>query len=203
MYTLPHKRFDGGFTLIEIVIVLAVSMVLLLVLAQFIGLTSLIGTMISGRLQVDQDFLQVAQVMGTEIRSMTESNLGAYPLVSASTSSLTFYSDIDEDGFFERVRYTMNTSTLEKGVIKPRGNPLSYNFSETTSTAVPYLIRTSSSFTYYGANYTGSEVSLTLPIDPLLVRVVQITLVGDVATTSSPTPTRFSKTIMLRILRSN
>jgi hypothetical protein len=143
--------------------------------------------------------------MVTEIRSASPSSQGAYPIESATTSSLVFYSDVDSDGLFERIRYTVGTSTLTRGVIKPTGAPLAYVTStETVATLMTSLTKTTSSpvFQYYGVGYTGSQAPLaatsTLATD---VRVIRVTFYVDIKPREAPRPAYVSQIVTIRNLR--
>ena len=194
----------AGFTFIEVVIVIAVFAVLFMVIASFGQNTSLLSNLINKSLEIEQDLRQTFQVRVTEIRSAGPSSLGAYPIESAATGSLAFFSDIDEDGIFERVRYFIGTSTLQKGVIKPSGNPLVYTTStETVKSVVRYLLPATSTFEYYDASYTGSEAPLSAPIDVTKIRIIKITVTADVNPGAAPKPVTFTNTVNVRNLRSN
>ena len=135
---------------------------------------------------------------------MGPSSLGDYPLSLASSTAITFYSDIDEDGIFERVRYYFTTSSLMKAVIQPTGNPLVYaTSSETVRTIVQNVLVASSSFSYFGTNYTGVEAPMAQPVDPQSVRIVRVDLYADISPSTAPQPTYFSNTMTIRNLRSN
>lgn len=194
----------AGFTFIEVVIVIAIFAVIFTAIASFSQNTNLLSNLINKSLQAEQDLRQTFQILVTEIRSAGPSSLGAYSIESAATSSLTFFSDIDEDGIFERVRYFVGTSTLRKGVIKPTGNPLVYaTSSEILKTTVNYLLIATSTFEYYDANYTGSEAPLSAPIDVTKIRIVKVTVTADVNPGVAPKPVTFTNTITVRNLRSN
>ena len=193
-----------GFTFIEVVIVIAIFAVIFTVIASFGENTNHLSSLINKSLQIEQDLRQTFQVLVTEIRSAGPSSLGAYPIESAATGSIAFFSDIDEDGIFEKVRYFVGTSTFEKGVIKPAGNPLVYaSSSEIIKSTVNYLILASTTFEYYDANYTGVEASLSAPVDSTKIRVIKITVTADVNPGAAPKPATFTNTINVRNLRSN
>lgn len=61
-----------------------------------------------------------------DIREMDFSDDGAYPIISASTSTFSFYSDIDADSGIEKVRLFLEGTTLKKGVTKSAGDPPIY-----------------------------------------------------------------------------
>lgn len=198
---------NKGFSLFEVLIVMAIFTGILFVVVGFRGNIQSLENLLSQRLQSRQDIEQSMQILETEIRSAGQSSLGAYPIDAASTSSLTFYSDIDKDTLAEKVRYFLSTSTIRKGVIKPSGNPLVYAVaSETLATVVQNIVLTSSSvpiFQYYNSAYTGTQAPLTSPIDTTAIRLIQISISADIKASSSPKAEFFTNTMTIRNLRSN
>lgn len=195
-----------GFSLFEIVMVLAIFAIILFAVTSFRGNLDTLENLINQKLQSRQDLDQEFQIMITELRSAGPSSLGAYPVEAASTSSITFFSDIDKDGIFERVRYFLSSTTIQKGVIEPTGNPLVYSTStEATTTIVSNVIVPTSTplFAYYGTDYTGSESALASPIDLTKIRLVKVSLSVDVNPKLAPVPIFFSNTVNIRNLRSN
>ena len=196
----------GGFSLVEIIVVVAMASLFIFVISSFGENLGVLQNLVGQKLQSRADIDQAMQIMSTEIRSAGPSSVGAYAVNSASTSTFSFYSDIDKDGLFERVRYFFSTSTVQKGVVKPSGNPLQYATStEIVTAAVNYVLFSSSTqlFNYYGANYTGSGSPLAVPIDLSQVRIVKVSFYADVNPGKSPQPLFFSNEIDLRNLRSN
>lgn len=203
---MPSSHDRRGFSLIEVLIATLIGVALIFVLSAFQGNLSLLQNFTSQKLQSDQDITQTIQLMTTAIRSAGPSSIGGYPIESAGTSSFVFYSDIYRNGIFERVRYFLGTSTLQEGVTVPSGNPLTYNTStEVVTTEINDLVLTSSTpfFSYYDANYTGTQASMTYPIDVADIRLVQFSFYADVNQSSSPTPEYFSQMVDIRNLRSN
>ena len=207
-FQVPSFKFhESGFTIIEILIVAAISVSIIFAVSSFAGnlgmLQNLVGQTLQSRGDIDQD----VQIMTSELRSMGPSGLGSYAIESASTGTLVFYGDIDKDGVFERVRYFVGaTSMIEKGVTKPAGNPLVYNTStETVISWVNNMIMRSSTplFTYYGSTYNGTGTALSSPIDVSSVRVIKIQFYADVNPSSSPAAEFFSDEITPRNLRTN
>lgn len=196
---------QSGFSLIEIIIAAAILSVLVFVIASLRNNVNTLGNLVTQKLQSRQDIDRVMDQMVTEIRSAAPSSQGAYPIDSASTSSLVFYSDVDSDGLFERIRYTVGSTTLDRGVIKPSGNPLTYaTSSERVATLISNLTRTTSSpvFSYYGDDYTGTQPPLA-PTSTLAsaVRLVRVTLYVDVRPREAPKPAFVSQLINIRNLR--
>ena len=120
-------------------------------------------------------------------------------------SSFTFYSNVDDDSFKERVRYFLDGTTLKKGIIKPSGTPLTYNPADE---AVSELIHgvanaTTSIFSYYDKNYDGTNQALIEPIDIATVRLVKITIVTDKDPQTPPGPMTLTTQISIRNLKDN
>lgn len=196
----------SGFSIFELVIVMAIFTGIVLVTASFRANLGSLENVLNQRLQSRQDIEQSFQIMSTEIRSAQESSLGAYPIDAAASSSLTFFSDIDKDGLVERVRYFRSTSTIRKGILKPSGDPLSYPIaSETISTVVNNVVTASTTplFLYYDNSYTGSQAQLSSPVDVSKIHVIQISLYADIKASSTPKPEFFTNTITIRNLRNN
>ncbi len=201
----------GGFSLFEVILVMALFSSTLFVVVRFRSNLDLLQNIVNQKLQSRQDIDQTFQRLVTDVRSAGPSSLGGYAIEDAASSSFTFYSDIDKDGIFERVRYflassTSATTTLQRGLVEPTGSPLSYVTStEVITMAVANIVNTSTIqlFAYYDANYTGSESPLSAPISTTAVRIVKISLLADVNPTTAPVATLFSDTVSIRNLRSN
>ena len=68
---------------------------------------------------------------------------GSYPIVSAKEDEFIFYSDYDDDGVTERVRYFLETQQLKVGIIEPDTSeePASYeDETETITTVSKYVV---------------------------------------------------------------
>lgn len=199
-----HSQYHNGFSLLELILGAAISIILVLVLTQFVGIISSIQKYLNGKLPAQADVEQALQTMTVEIRSAGQSSAGAYAIESASSTAFTFFSDIDRDGTMERVRYIIGTSTLQKGVVKATGNPLQYVTStESFSMPILNLLGASSSFAYYDTNFTGTQAPLTAPIAVTVIRAVQFTFTVDISTTTAPLPTVVSEIVTIRNLKSN
>ena len=194
----------NGFSLLEIIFALAIFASISLVVMNFKNNLSVVENLVSQELQSRQDVAQAFQILSTDIRSAGPSSIGAYPIADASTSSFLFYSDADRDGVFERVRYFLATSTIQRGIIKPTGNPLVYASStETITTSVENVIVGTSTpiFSYYDSAYTGSESALSSPVDLAKIKAVKISVYVDVKPGTAPRSLFFTQTITIRNLK--
>src|SRR3989344_6444560 len=195
-----------GFSLVEVVIVVAVAAGIFFVVSSLRGNVSNLENIINQKLQSRQDIDQTLQIMITDIRSAGASSQGAYPIVSASTSSFVFFSDYDQDGIFERIRYSLATSTLERGIIEPTGDPLSYTTSSKVVTTVieDIIIAATTSlnvFEYFDSSYTGDGNSLSSTVDVAPIRAVKVTIYSDIAPGQAPKPVLFTNAVTIRNLR--
>jgi len=195
-----------GFSLVEVIIFAAITASLIFVVSSLTSNVANIENFVNQKLQSRSSLEQTFQMLVTEIRSAGPSSNGAYQIESASTSSLVFFSDIDQDGIFERVRYTLSTSTIAKGFINPSGNPLVYATStEVVKDVMTNVIVSTSTdlFNYFDSAYAGSQAPLTSPIDVSKIRVVKVSVYADTNPGKAPKATFFSDTITIRNLRSN
>ncbi|MEN9342153.1 MAG: hypothetical protein RIQ54_409 [Candidatus Parcubacteria bacterium] len=153
-----------------------------------------------------QDVEQTFQIMTSEIRSAAVSSIGSYPLITTTSSTFSFYSDIDHDNLFEQVTYSLSSSTIIKTVIKPIGNPLSYPTStQIISSVVEYVVLASSTplFQYFDSSYTGTEDALSEPISISAVRSVLVSFYTDLDPGVVVRPVFFQNFVTIRNLRSN
>lgn len=196
-----NSKNQKGFTLIEMIIILAILSGAVLVIGIFTLNVSSFQIFLGKSLAMDEEALQTFKIMIPEIRSIGPSNLGNYPIASVSSSSFSFYSDIDNDSIFEQVRYFLDAGILKKGVTKPSGNPLVYNLANEKINESVQNIISSNIFTYYNGDYSGSSSPMAYPINVSSVRLVKVTLTIDDDLKSLPSPLISSVLINIRNLR--
>ncbi len=180
-----------------------------------VGITALVGIAVIGFAQdtlsnnrtigsslfANQEGLKVMRVIAGEIRSAGPSAGGAYPLATLSASDLTFFSDGDGDGVREQIRYHVSGANLEKVVIQPSGNPPVYNGTPVTTTLVQGITATSTAlFAYYSSAYAGTSSALSFPVDPAVVRLIQVSL--SIARSDQP-PIVVTTQVSIRSLKDN
>jgi len=193
---------NRGFTLIEILIAMAITATSLVFVTYFTVDISNFGTDLSNRLSAEFELQLTLRAMISEIRSMGPGGNGAYPIATATTTTFTFYSDIDGDGAFEQVRYFLDGTILKKGVTDPTATePVLYPpANEVISEVVHYMIP-GTVFTYYPEGLPDEMSPLASPVDVSKVRLVKITGVVDKDTTLPPLSTTLSLTVTIRNLR--
>ena len=194
----------GGFTLVETIVFISVFTLVMLVLV-----SSIIFFYRSNAYSVEQSFAVNNARKGVEylvrdMREMTYSDEGAYPLVSGDANSITLYSDIDRDKNIEFVRYFLENGTLKKGVTKSSGDPLSYNSNAEVVSVVSLNVRnleqSKSIFHYY--NDTGGEI-FNVGINLTKVAFITVDLIVNINPNRLPNEFTLHSSAALRNLKTN
>ena len=193
---------NRGFTLIEVLVAMAITVMSIVFVTYFTVDISNFGTDLSNRLEAEFELQLTLRTMISEIRSMGPGGNGAYPIATATTTTFTFYSDIDGDGSFEQVRYFLDGTILKKGVTDPTATqPVQYPpASEVVSEVVHYLMP-GVIFTYYPEGLTDEMTPLASPVNVAKIRLITIIGVVDKDSTLPPLPTTLSITVTIRNLR--
>lgn len=131
------------------------------------------------------------------IREAAYSSNGAYPVVSLSANEFTFYADVNNDGYAERVRYFLQNNALKYGLISPVvGTTNPYSGTESVATTSLYVRNDVGTplFQYYDQN--GAILSSYTAIDD--VRFVIATLVVDTDVNKEPDAVTLRSSAALR-----
>lgn len=171
---------SSGFTLIEV----SVSIFVFAVIAA--GLISLVSSILTNSQKQETLLYNASQArrltfkIMEEIREATQSNSGAYPLVTTEDQQLIFFTNLDGGADVERVRYFIQSGTLRRGVVKPTGSPLAYNMgTEIVATIQQDVANTGVTplFYYYDDTYSGAvDNYLISPVDITDVRYIKMDL---------------------------
>lgn len=204
MSHLKVKKITGGMTFVEVLIGVAILGFLALAVGAFSADVFSLNSVIQNGLTAQQDGRQVVKTMAAELREASQSSTGGYPIELASTSEIIFYSDVNNDGLKEKIRYYLSGLVLLKDVVKPSGNPLVYSGGTTTFTVIHDVRNgTTSIFTYYDKNYTGTSSPLSFPVNLLSIRLIKVSLAIDRDPYRSPVPLFVQTQVMLRNLKDN
>lgn len=134
MPTAAHHGEKTGFTLIETIVVIFVFTMILGVVATAIVMLYRTGGYITDQAVAIDEARRGVDIMTEEIRKAGYGEDGSYPIESAASKEFVFYSDIDNDGETERVRYylaTINTgSGTNECTTTSRGGSCSVVFSD-------------------------------------------------------------------------
>ena len=191
-------------TLVEVVITIALFTMIL-------GAVSLFGMnvfsyrrSVSGSYEIVQNSQLILKTMASELREMAPAITGAYPLAVAGSSTVTFFSDVDNNGVPEQIRYFVSNKELYRGVVKASGSPISYNQSnEVVSGMLDYVTNASSSpiFEYFNENYSGTSSPMVQPVQTSSVRLIRINL--NLTSPDSISSNSYTTEVTLRNLKDN
>lgn len=197
------KRNVSGFALIETLFGIVIFVLIVGALTLFSRNVWTYNSFISAGLVDTNEGRQILKTMISEIRTASTSDTGTYVIGQAGTSSFTFYSNIDSDILKEKVRYFLSGTTLQKGITKPTGSPLSYNSLNEKIFTLAENVRNTTIFEYFDENYDGTTTPLSFPINIPSVRLVKITIAIDQDPNRPPAETIFSTQVSLRNLKDN
>jgi len=198
-------KTQAGFTLVEVLVAIGIFLLIIggITWMLIFGLRS--NKIIWEQLSTQNEGRKVVQDFVNEIRTATASSIGAYAIASAEPQQVIFYSNIDSDAWRERVRYFLQNGTLKKGVLKPSGNPLSYNPANEQINELAHDVINGANpvFYYYDQSYTGSQNPLAPPVDVTKVRMIKFTLDLEEDPNASPMPFHVETMAEVRNLKSN
>jgi prepilin-type N-terminal cleavage/methylation domain-containing protein len=198
--------YQKGFSLAELIISIAILSMLAFTVSTFQKDVFSLNYTLQGSLNAQIDARHVVKVMVTELREAGPSALGAYPIALASSTGITFYSDVNNDGVKDRVRYFLNGTTIQRGVISPTGSPLVYNSgSEQLTTIISGFVASSTMplFEYYPSSYAGTTSPMTIPVDISTIRLIKVTVIIDKDPNKSPSKVIVTSQVSLRNLKDN
>lgn len=196
------NKANAGFTLVEILLGLVLFAGIAFIIGTFMKSILDYQTLFTQQLSGEQEIQNTFAAITPEVRSMIPSALGGYAIGQVSTSSITFYGDIDSDGIAEQVRYFLSGTTLKKGIIDPTGSPSAYiAANEVVNDVIHNIVAGDPIFTYYDMNYTGSEPAMTYPITIANIRLIKMTV--TVKDPNKTAPLSASIEIVPRNLRTN
>ena len=144
----------NGFTLVEVLVVIAINTLLFLVIVNSIVQIYQSNSYTFAQSNEIDSVRRGLTVWTRDVREMTMATNGAFPLAIVENNRLAFYGDIDRDNSVEYVEYMLATTTLYKRTSNPVGYPSVYNVStpDTTSILSEYVQNLNQSqvmFTYY------------------------------------------------------
>lgn len=192
---------NSGFTLVELLIAIAISSVALVFVTYFTIDLSNLGVDLGNRLETERELEFTLRVMLSEVRSMGPAANGAYPIAVANATTFQFYSDIDGDGQFEQVRYFLNGTTLQKGITNPTGSPATYPAADEVISEMVHYMVPGTVFTYYSDGFPPEIGALPAPVDIAQIRLITVTGTTDRDTTKPPASNTLSVSITVRNLR--
>ncbi len=197
-----------GFSLLEMLVVMGILTLFIALVSDFQAKIFIYDEIFQGGNTTDLEALSVLKTMAAEMRSMSPSSAGAYPIDNAGTSTITFYDDINNDGSKEKIRYFLSGTTLERGLTYGSGNPVVYNPSSETITTLITNVRNASTtpiFSYYDDTYYGqaSSTPLSYPLNIFSISLVNMNVIIDADPNKPLSPLNESTSVTIRNLKNN
>lgn len=195
-----------GITLVEMVVAMSIFSVVGVIVAMFGRDIFSFNSFIQSDLNAQFEGRRAVVRMISEMREMSQSSLGAYPIATAGTSTLVFFSDIDADSVKEQVRYYIQGQQIIRGVIEPVGNPPVYNVgSMLTRTVISDIGNGTSTplFQYYDTGYAGTTTPLATPVDISSIRLIQINALVDSVSSRGNSQLMITSQVTPRNLKDN
>lgn len=183
--TFPRQHRRNGFTLVETLVVVALTAVVMITLASLIVYFYRTNAYL---LEQSQAVNSARESINHTVEDLREASYGAdgsYPIASAATSSATFYARIGSGTVVGKVRYFLSDNFLYRGVTAPAGAPPSYAGQPEETTLVIDNIRndaTTPVFTYYDSE--GEQLSE--PINIAHISSIRVTILTDVNPDRAP-----------------
>lgn len=196
---------QSGFSLIEILVTTGILAAIIGLIGAFQADTFSLNRIIQSGLANQNEAKKVIRPFANEVRGASQSNLGSYPIKIASSTEFIFYSDIDNDDLKEEIKYFLEGGDFKKSVIKPTGQPFSYNKKDEIITNIIHDVTNNIIFEYFDSNYDGTSSSTPLisPVAPADVRLVKINLVIDSDPFKPPAPLFITTQVSIRNLKDN
>ncbi len=202
------NKFDNkkGMTIIETLMAMAAFLLLIVGVMALMVWGNHGKDVIFEQLKTQNEGRKVVQEFLSNIRRATYSSVGAYPVQTAESQQIIFYTDTNLNALRERVRYFLDSRTLKRGIIIPAGNPLTYNSVNETIEEIAHDVANTTTpvFYYYNQNYTGvTDIPLTYPINIPDVKMVGIKLMLDEKPNVTPAPFSIEAKTAIRNLKTN
>lgn len=193
-------------TLVETLITLAIFVTVIAAVGMFESNVFIYQGNVSSSFTTTQNAQVILKTMLTELREMAPGADGSYPLVTAGSTTISFFSDPDNDGTEEQVTYSLSTTTLYRAIIQPSGSPPAYLYSNQSTSTLLTNVRNGSVtpvFQYFDTNYNGTSSPLVQPVTTTAVRLVKVNVTLDTDPNRSPLPITYTVQATLRNLKSN
>ena len=196
-----------GITLVELLITLAIFSIVIIAVGTLGANIFKYNSEISGSYETTRTSQVILKTLLKELRESAPGANGAYPLALTGSTTLSFYSDTDNDGKTEKITYSLIGTTLYRTSIIPTGTT-SFVYlpqNQSTTTLITNVINGVSlpSFQYFDTHYTGTSSPMIHPVNPSLVRLIKVNQQIDLDPNRSPVPIIFSIQVSLRNIKTN
>lgn len=195
------SRNMRGFTLVEMIVVIFITGVVGIALNSMISNFYKTNAFLLEQTKAIDNAHRGVNTSFIDLREASYGDDGSYPIQTVSTSSITFYSDVDNDGIVERIRLYLLNGSFYRGVTDSTSTPPTYVGQPEATTTIANYVRngtTTPIFRYYDTN--GFELSSsTIPI--AAISSISISLSIDLNPLRAPDILILRETATLRNIR--
>lgn len=195
-------KIKNGFTLLEITVVISIFLIMTVIGSDFVirGFKSI--TFAYEMEEAVKNARNVINFIIKEVRKANTSDCGDYLLDQVNPQLFSFYSDIDADGYSEKVRYFLENRQFKKGIIKPTGSPLAYvSGNEVVTVTANYINNQAEPIFYYYD--TNNNIIANPSAGKQSIRMVRISLKINVTPAIAPSDYYVDTYIQIRNLKNN
>ena len=193
-------------TLVEVLITLGIFLVVMIAVTAFEANVFIYQGNISSSFTTAQSAQVILRTILTQLRDAAPGANGAFPIINAGSTTLSFFSNADADNQEEEITYTLSSTTLYEAVIQPSGSPAVYNSASQSTTTLMINVRNGGVtpvFQYFDSNYNGTSSPLTQPVTTTSVHLIRVNLTLDSDPNRSPAPVTYTTQVSLRNLKTN
>lgn len=198
--SVPERNRVRAFTLIETIVTIAATAVIMLALGSMLTYFYKTNAYTLEQSRAIEEARKGVEDSMKNLREASYASDGSYPIATAATSSISFYSNVNGDNSVERVTYWLSSGVLYRGVVAPAGNPLSYVGQATTTSTIASNITNATAVPIF-QYYDDTGALLTSPIDISAIASVKTTVVVDVNINRAPIAFTLSAGATLRNLK--
>ena len=122
-----NNKTSRGLTLLEMIVTVAIFTIIMIAITDSVRFFYRANTS-----SIEQSYQIDSARRGVEflVRDLREASFGddgSYPVADISSTTVTFFSDTDKDDLIERMRYSVDGTTLYRNVVESSGTPPSYH----------------------------------------------------------------------------
>jgi prepilin-type N-terminal cleavage/methylation domain-containing protein len=200
-----NKHINPGFTLVEMIMVIALNTILIAVIStSIVSLYKNHGYTYAQSNEIDAARKSISDWM-RDAREMTPAANGAFPIVTVEPQRFGFYSDIDRDYGVEYVEFALVGTNLYRYTYNPIGYPATYNTAAPDETVllseyVQNLSQGEVTFNYYN-NVGALLVSPAAMISD--VRYIEMRVIVNIDPLRSPGEFMLKGSVAPRNLKDN
>jgi prepilin-type N-terminal cleavage/methylation domain-containing protein len=196
------KNKQKAFTLHEMIVAISIIVILSGVTYYFFSNGQKLFALQNYQVIAENQALNASTIIQRELKEARSPGMGLPAIEQAESHSIIFYADITDEGAnnkLEKVEYLYDQGEIRRGLAYWNSDNQSYDPLSQTRVICQYMVNSGNPvFTYYDANYTGSEPPLFEPINLGAVRMIKIHLEIDPNPNRPPEAYSHDLTIQLR-----